>query len=109
MRDIALETYNAISKMDLDWLGKLLEENWLLKKQLSNEISDSFIDNLYNTAKKAGALGGKLMGAGGGGFMLFLAPPERHQTICKALKDYSKEMFKIDPFGARIAYVEDYQ
>jgi D-glycero-alpha-D-manno-heptose-7-phosphate kinase len=109
MRDIAFETYNAISKMDLDRLGKLLEENWLLKKQLSNEISNTFIDDLYKHAKNAGALGGKLMGAGGGGFLLFLAPPERHQAICKVLKDYRKETFKIDPFGARIAYVEDNQ
>lgn len=109
MRDLAFETYNAISKMDLDLLGKLMEENWLLKKQLSNEISDTFIDDIHNNAKNAGALGGKLMGAGGGGFMLFLAPPEKHQKITEVLKNYSRETFSIDPFGARIAYVEDYQ
>ena len=62
-------------------LGGLLNENWRLKKSLSENISDGFLDEIYEVGISHGALGGKLLGAGQGGFMMFLAPPDRHQTI----------------------------
>jgi len=66
--------------------GKLLDETWRLKRSLTDSISSPEIDNIYGTAKKAGALGGKLLGAGGGGFMLFFAAPEHHKKIKETLK-----------------------
>ncbi len=108
MSKIAFDTYDAISKLDFEQLAALMDENWNLKKKLNNGISDAFIDNIYETARKAGAMGGKLMGAGGSGFMLFVVPPEKQQSVINALKEYRREEFKIDPFGARIAYFEDY-
>lgn len=108
MSKIAFDTYDAISKMNIEQLAALMDENWNIKKKLNNGISDVYIDNIYETARKAGAMGGKLMGAGGGGFMLFVVPPEKQQSVINALKEYRREEFKIDPFGARIAYFEDY-
>jgi len=108
MSKLAFDTYAAISKLDIERLGELMHENWNLKKLLNNGISDKNIDNIYETARNAGALGGKLMGAGGGGFMLFVVPPEKHENVINALKEYRREEFKIDTFGARIAYFEDF-
>jgi len=108
MRELAYEAYDALCKMDINELGELMEENWLLKKQLHNQISDDGIDHMYRLARNAGALGGKLMGAGGGGFMLFIVPPERQKEVSKALSEYRKEDFEIDPFGSRVTHIEDY-
>ncbi len=108
MRELAYKAYDAICKLDLLELGALMEENWLLKKQLHNHISDDGIEHMYKLAKDAGALGGKLMGAGGGGFMLFIVPPEKHKDVDKALSEYRREDFEIDPFGSRVSHIEDY-
>ena len=64
----------------------MLDQSWQMKRNLAQGISNSFIDRLYTTAKTAGVWGSKLMGAGGSGFVMFLAPPDRHETIKKALK-----------------------
>lgn len=66
---------------DIKEFGKLLDETWKLKRELTNKISNEHIDNIYEKAKKLGVIGGKLLGAGGGGFMLFFAPPEIHNKI----------------------------
>ena len=67
-------------------LGHLLHETWILKRQLSNKITNSRIDSVYETARQNGAIGGKLLGAGGGGFMLFCVPPEKRRDMLDALK-----------------------
>lgn len=108
MRELAYKAYDALCKMDINELGALMEENWLLKKQLHNQISDDGIDHMYKIARDAGALGGKLMGAGGGGFMLFIVPPERQKEVSSALSEYRREYFEIDPFGSRVTHIEDY-
>jgi len=69
----------------LDDFGRLLHEQWKLKRELSSKISTSQIDEIYETGIKIGALGGKLIGAGGGGFMLFIARPEQQDRIKAAL------------------------
>src|SRR5205823_4227745 len=66
---------------DLSDFGKLLHENWGLKRKLSSRISTAEIDAIYEAGRKAGALGGKLLGAGGGGFLLLFARPEDHARI----------------------------
>lgn len=104
MKGLAYEAFDSIVDGDMQKLGKLLDENWQLKRKLSGGISDPTIDGWYNTAIKAGALGGKIIGAGGGGFMMFLAPPERHQMIKAALKDLHEEKFRFESSGSRIVY-----
>ena len=101
MRDIAYKTYEAVAKCDIEELGALMDANWQLKKRLGGSISDPAIDSYYEKAIKAGALGGKLMGAGGGGFLLFVAPKEKRVGISDAL-GLREEPFKLDPLGSRI-------
>jgi D-glycero-alpha-D-manno-heptose-7-phosphate kinase len=71
IKKIGLKTKKAFEKGDIDKFGEYLDEHWNIKKQLSRNISNSFIDECYNRAKKFGAIGGKIMGAGGGGFFMF--------------------------------------
>lgn len=77
------ETYMALE--DYKRLGRIMNESWGLKRGLSPMIPTPFIDSIHAAAMEAGAWGGKLLGAGGGGFMLFIAPPERHQDITNRL------------------------
>ena len=70
----------------------MLNENWKLKKQLNNKISNSQIDLWYNRGIKAGALGGKIMGAGGGGFLLFVCNPDNKNVIISELKELQVEL-----------------
>lgn len=70
----------------LDEFGRLLHEGWRLKKTMSQKITNTNIDDIYEAGIRAGALGGKLLGAGGGGFMLFFVPPERRQALRQSLK-----------------------
>jgi len=92
------------SMMSLDNFGDLLNEQWHIKKSLSNKISNKSIDDIYDAAIKAGALGGKLLGAGGGGFMLFYARKENHNKIKKALKNKLFVPFKFEKNGSQIIY-----
>ena len=105
MRGMAYKTYDAIAKCDIEELGDLMDANWKLKKRLGSRISDSEIDAYYEKAIGAGALGGKLMGAGGGGFLLFVAPKDRHADIARAL-GLQEEPFRLDPLGSRIVNME---
>jgi D-glycero-alpha-D-manno-heptose-7-phosphate kinase len=86
MRDLALRTAKAIERLDFAELGQLMNDNWELKKRLTNGISTPEIDRAYDLARRNGALGGKLMGAGGGGFLFFLVPPERQSGVREALQ-----------------------
>ncbi|RKY22065.1 MAG: GHMP kinase [Planctomycetota bacterium] len=108
MRDLADEMRKAISgDGDLDAFAELLHEGWLLKRSLGFGISNSGIDDWYEAARKAGAQGGKLLGAGGGGFMLLMAPPEKHDKIREALGHPQELAFKIDRRGSRIIFISD--
>lgn len=73
IKDIGLKTMDCLKKGDVDTLGELLHVHWETKKKRSSKMTDPFIDECYETARKSGALGGKLMGAGGGGFSCFIA------------------------------------
>lgn len=80
------ENILANANRSLGEFGHLLHEGWKLKKTLSQKITNTNIDDIYETGLRAGALGGKLLGAGGGGFMLFFVPPERRQELRHSLK-----------------------
>jgi D-glycero-alpha-D-manno-heptose-7-phosphate kinase len=82
--------------------GKLLHEAWSLKKRLSDRVSTQFIDDIYETARRAGAIGGKVLGAGGGGFVLFFVPPEHQAAVRESLKELIYVPFKLESAGSRI-------
>jgi D-glycero-alpha-D-manno-heptose-7-phosphate kinase len=84
--------------------GEIIHEGWLLKKSLTKDISTDIIDRWYEQARKAGAVGGKLLGAGTGGFLLFVASPDRHEAIAQALK-LRRMDFRFEPQGSRIIFV----
>jgi len=109
VREYAYSAYGLLSEGDYEGLGKLMGENWAVKRTFAPGITNPQIDAIYERAIKAGALGGKLQGAGGGGFMLFLVPPDKRAEVLKALSDYRVEEVKVDPFGARVAYAEDWR
>jgi D-glycero-alpha-D-manno-heptose-7-phosphate kinase len=104
MRDMAQELSKDLSQGKWKKTGKLLDENWELKRLLGEGITNPGIDLLYKKAISAGAEGGKLIGAGGSGFMLFFAPPEKHEAIKKAL-GLRVEEFEFDFAGSAIVYV----
>ncbi len=105
MREIAYETADSITKGDWSLLGKLFHENWLLKKQLSGGITNDVIDNYYSKAINAGASGGKLIGAGGSGFLLFNVTPEKRKAVTSAI-NLQEHTFEIETQGSRVIYVE---
>ena len=106
MREIAFKTKSALEETNFYELGKLMDENWNIKKGLSKKISQTDIDRLYSDAINAGAIGGKLMGAGGGGFLLFLSPIEKRSMVMNALKDLERHRIQIENLGSRVVYLE---
>ena len=106
MAGLVDEAYGLITapKPDLPAFGRLLNETWKMKRALSSKISSSHIDGIHEAALKAGAEGGKLLGAGGGGFMLFSAEPERQAQVRGALKGLLLIPFKFEYFGSQIIY-----
>ena len=86
----------------LDDFGRLLNETWLLKRSISNKISTDYIDEIYHKAVTAGALGGKLLGAGGGGCLLFYVPEEKHESVRNALSGMLEIKFKFENEGTKI-------
>lgn len=101
----AKDLRNSLITNNLEKFGDLLNENWLLKKQLSSQISNPNIDLWYETGLKNGARGGKILGAGGGGFLLFYANPKDQIKIIKALSELKPIPFSFEPQGSRIIYV----
>lgn len=97
------------SNQSLEGFGELLHETWTLKRQISNKISANFIDDIYDKARKAGAIGGKLLGAGGGGFMLFFVKPENKQELCEALSDLLLVPFDFENNGSQIIFNDHLQ
>lgn len=89
---------------NLDEFGKLLDESWKLKKQTGKGVSTSAIDKLYERGIKAGALGGKLLGAGGGGFLVFYVQPEKQENVRNKMKDLMYIPFEFDNDGATIIH-----
>lgn len=89
---------------DLGDFGRLLHEAWMIKRALTDRVASPLIDEAYERARRAGALGGKLLGAGGGGFMMFFARPEDHSKITSALGDLLQVPVDFDFVGSQIIY-----
>lgn len=107
MTRMAQDLRAALSNDDLDSFGAILHEGWLLKQQLASGISNRRIDEWYSRAREHGAIGGKVLGAGGGGFLLVYAPVERHAEIIAALSELAPMPFAFEPQGSKIVYVEE--
>lgn len=88
----------------LDEIGYLLDKTWKLKRRTGSAVSTEKIDELYDAGIKAGALGGKLLGAGGGGFILFYVRPEKQERVKNALKDYMHIPFRFEENGTQIIH-----
>lgn len=95
-----------LQKNNVDAIGELLHENWMLKKSLASGISNQLIDETYENAMNAGALGGKLLGAGGAGFMIFYVKPDKQKAVKTALCNLREMDFEIDNSGSTIVYVD---
>jgi D-glycero-alpha-D-manno-heptose-7-phosphate kinase len=106
MVELAYSTRIALEGNDLDSFGELLNEGWILKKSLLDEISNTQIDNWYNKAILNGAIGGKILGAGAGGFLLLYAPVNRHEEIKSALSELKLVNFKFDNQGSQIIFYQ---
>ncbi len=104
MRDQAADLHQRLGdgSIDVEGFGRMLDAGWRLKRQLAGSISSGQIDRWYDAAMAAGALGGKLCGAGGGGFLLFIAPPERHPEIRRALADLTEMTIEYESHGSQV-------
>ena len=106
MCSLARDLREELQNNHIDAMGEILHENWMLKKTLANGISNPAIDDAYERALKAGALGGKLLGAGGGGFLLFYVPQEKQNAVKEALELPLMPM-TFDRQGSSVIYVGD--
>ena len=104
MKDFVPKLESSLKRSKFTMLGKLLHENWLLKKSLVGSISNPEINKMYKSAMDAGALGGKICGAGGGGFLLIYVPKGKQDRVREALSDYRELHFMLDSFGSRIIF-----
>lgn len=104
MRDQAheLESLLGAPTLDLAAFGKVLDEGWRLKRGLASRITNPQIDNWYSAALDAGACGGKLCGAGGGGFLMFVVPPERRETVRLALHGLNEMPVHYESYGSQL-------
>jgi D-glycero-alpha-D-manno-heptose-7-phosphate kinase len=88
-------------------VGHILHKGWVYKRELAGGITNPEIDGYYQRARKAGALGGKILGAGGGGFLMLYAERERHAAIETELSDLRRIHFGFEPQGSKIIFVGD--
>lgn len=105
MKDLVDESISILTgKFPINDFGLLLNETWQMKQNLSGKITNPEVNNIYNTALQAGATGGKLLGAGGGGFMLIFAPPEKQKAVKDALNQLIHVPFNFEFSGSQIVF-----
>ena len=102
---LAETAFEGLCSGDVGCFGALLDEAWKIKRSLADGITNGQIDQAYDAARKAGALGGKVLGAGGGGFLMFFAPPEKHAAIRAALAPLRETPFGFASEGSSIIFV----
>ena len=106
MCELSRTLKEELQKNNVDAMGELLHENWMLKKSLASGISNPLIDGAYEKAVRSGALGGKLLGAGGAGFMIFYVKPEKQEEVRTALSHLREMDFEMDNSGASIIHID---
>lgn len=107
MVGLAEQMREALLRNDLGGFGEVMHAGWMEKRKLASGITKPIIDEWYERARAHGAIGGKILGAGGGGFLLLYAPPERHPEICEALPELRPIDFRFSPQGSKLIYVEE--
>jgi D-glycero-alpha-D-manno-heptose-7-phosphate kinase len=104
IKGLALELGPELEAASFDRLGEILHRNWELKRKLASGISDAPIDEMYERARACGALGGKVCGAGGGGFLLVYCPPERQECLAKGMSEYRMLPFQLERDGSKVIF-----
>lgn len=104
MTRLAFRARDAVAKSAFDEFGELLHQGWELKRALASKITNSRIDEIYNAARNAGAIGGKVTGAGGGGFLLFYCPKGRQDKVRKALRGLRELRFRLEHDGSKVIF-----
>ena len=94
----------SLIKGEMSLLGEILNEGWEMKKKLSDNISNGLIDDYYSKARATGAYGGKILGAGNGGYLMLLAPPEKHEIIARSLDPLKQMRFNLNNSGSEIIF-----
>ena len=107
MVEMAYELKDVLEHNQIDDFGRILNEGWLLKRSLANSISNPLVDTLYEKGMSAGALGGKLLGAGGAGFVLFYCPEDKQESFRKQMSAYTEMPFKFENYGSKIIYMNE--
>jgi len=104
IKQMAYEARKDLEDGNFDAFGSLMHESWESKKRLAGQISNGTLNDIYDTARRAGAIGGKIAGAGGGGFILLYAPYEKHQAIRRALNGLQELPFRLEPDGTKTIF-----
>ena len=104
MKVLALQSKECLVQCDFDEFGKLLHQGWVLKKQMASKISNGEVDEMYQTARGAGAIGGKITGAGGGGFLLLYCPKSAQDKVRAALSHLRELPFQLERDGSKVIF-----
>jgi D-glycero-alpha-D-manno-heptose-7-phosphate kinase len=104
IKALAIELRATLEAGELDGMGGVLHANWKLKRQLASGISDGAIEEMYDRARSSGALGGKICGAGGGGFLMVYCPPESQTRLAKGMGDYRALPFQLERDGSKVIF-----
>jgi len=104
MQKLAFEARDTILEGDLDALGEVLHKGWELKKQMASNVSNPAIDDIYETARRVGAIGGKVTGAGGGGFILLYCRKDKQDDVTRALKGLRQLPFRFEQDGSKVIF-----
>ena len=104
MKQMAYDARTELQKGNLDILGEMLHESWQLKKQLASKISNGVLDDMYTAARQAGAIGGKITGAGGGGFLMLYCPQDKQDAVRAALSGYQEFPFQLALDGTKVIF-----
>lgn len=100
--EMAYKSINLLENNNLDDFGILMDKAWQIKKKLSSNVSNDLIDEMYQTAIDAGALGGKILGAGGGGYLMMYVPESRQEKVLNSMKNYSRFNFEFVKEGSKV-------
>lgn len=104
LKKMAYQARDELLRGNVDAIGELLHESWMLKKQLASQISNPDIDEMYRAAREAGATGGKISGAGGGGFLLLYCPYERQEAVRYAMRSLQELPFLMEQDGSKVIF-----
>lgn len=107
MVKLAEELKDSLEKNDCNRFGEILHQGWLYKRSLASKVTNNVIDQYYEKARNAGAIGGKILGSGGGGFLLLYCEKEKQDAVRKSLSDLREARLGFEPQGSRIIYVSD--